>query len=58
MTTIDAIHNFEDAYTRWALARKNGRLTIMDQEPDGKSMGLDEWTVKQIKARVEREIYR
>lgn len=53
-----AIQNYEDCYTRYALAKRDHKLAAIDKEPDGTAMGLDDWVIRQIKARVDREINR
>lgn len=56
--STEAIHQFEDVYQRWALAKRDGKLSLEDEEPTGTNLGLDDWVTRQIKNRIDREISR
>lgn len=52
------LKGFEDAYTKWAVLKKQGRLFPGDQEPRAQDYGLIAWAADQVKKRVDREVNR
>lgn len=52
------VKGFEDAYSKYAKLRKEGRLYPLDREPSPQDYGLIAWAAEQIKRRVNREVNR
>lgn len=57
-TSEEKINLYTEMITRWLKLKKEGRLMSGDDEPNPATIGLDPWAAKQVKQRVEREIYR
>jgi hypothetical protein len=52
------IPGYEDAYTRWAKLKKEGKLYPTDTEPRAQDFGLIHWAAEQVKKRIDREMAR
>jgi hypothetical protein len=52
------VKGYEDAYSKWAALKKEGRLLPGDQEPRPSDYGLIAWAAEQVRKRVDREVNR
>jgi hypothetical protein len=57
-TSEKGIKTYTEMITRWENLKREHRIYPGDVEPDPVAFGLDEWTAKQVKDRVVREVNR